>query len=65
MANDHDAPDRAERCNISMPASLLVMLDQAATEEHEDRSGMIRRCVVAYLRQTGRLPVPARAEVVS
>jgi hypothetical protein len=46
-----------------MPASLLVLVDQTAAEDHEDRSGFIRRCIVAELRRLGRLPVPARAEV--
>jgi metal-responsive CopG/Arc/MetJ family transcriptional regulator len=48
-----------------MPASLLALVDQIAAEEHEDRSGFIRRCIIGHLRQIGRLPVPVRSEVVS
>ncbi len=48
--------EKTDKISISMPGSLLAALDRVCGEEHEDRSGYLRRLIVSDLRSRGRMP---------
>ena len=45
---------KATRINISLPARVLAIIDEAAAREGESRSGLIARAALAYVERRAR-----------